>query len=100
MTDLELFQEFLHRFNLKDDISPAKTINNFIVYQILLRDASDKEKKGLLNFVFDARTGEYIDGKPYLDVSLEEQLEALDYEKTITAIRFLLNNLEEQFQKN
>lgn len=100
MTDLEFFQEFLRRFHLEDDLLPALTMNNSVSYEILLKDTSEEEK-GLLDFNFDAKTGEFIDNKPcFTDtegVNLEEQLKAMDYNETINTIRFLLDELQDNF---
>ena len=100
MTDLEFFQEFLRRFNLENDLFPVQMMNDSIAYEILLRDNSEEEK-GLLDFSFDAKTGEFIDDKPCLTdtegADLEEQLKSMDYNETINTIRFLLDELQDNF---
>lgn len=100
MTDLEFFQEFLRRFRLEDDLFPALTMNNSVSYEILLKDNLGEEK-GLLDFSFDVKTGEFIDDKPCLTdtegADLEEQLKVLDYNETIDTIRFLLDELQDNF---
>lgn len=100
MTDLEFFQEFLRRFHLEDDLFTALTMNNSVSFEILLKDPLEEEK-GLLDFSFDAETGEFIDDKPRLTdtegANLEEQLKAMDYNETIDTIRFLLDELQNNF---
>lgn len=100
MTDLEFFKEFLQRFNLENEVF-VETNNYSVAYEVLLRDITEDEEKGLLTFTFERETGKYIDGKPYLsdtgEANLEEQLKAMDYNETINTIRFLLDKLQDNF---
>lgn len=98
MTDHEFFREFLRRFHLEDDLFPTLIMNNSVAYEILLKDGMEEEK-GLLDFSFDAKTGEFIDEKPRLtdaeEVNLQEQLKEMDCDETIRTIRFLLDKLQD-----
>lgn len=96
MTDLEFFKEFVHRFNLDDDVSK----NNCSEFHSISLKDEDENERGAFAFEFTRESGELIDTPYFNDYgegNLEEQLRALTYDEILNVFDFLTDLLRNDF---
>lgn len=96
MTDLEFFKEFIHRFNLDDNVEK----NNYSEFHSISLKDEDENERGVFAFEFTRDSGELIDTPYFSDYDenhLEEQLRALTYDEILNVFDFLTDLLRSDF---